>query len=137
MPQIGNVVINDGAGTPVAHTFAPVTINGPLASYADRSGGIAVGFPTITASLTSPTKTSRLYKARLRVVVPVLETLSNSTVSGILPAPTKGYDMTADMTFLMPERSTLQNRKDLLAFAKNLLANALVTAVIENNETIY
>lgn len=137
MPAIGNIVINDGASTPVAHTFAPVTILGTMASYADRSSGISVGYPTITASLTAPSKTSRLYKARLKVVFPVLETISNSTMSGIAPAPTKAYDLTADMTFLMPERSTLQDRKDILALAKNLLANAVTTALVENNETIY
>jgi len=137
MPAIGNIVINDGAATPVAHTFAPVAVNGDLASYADRSGGISVGYPTITASLAAPSKTSRLYKARIKVVMPVLETISNSTMSGIAPAPTKAYDITADMTFLMPERSTLQDRKNILAFAKNLLANAVVTALVENNETVY
>jgi len=137
MPAIGNIVINDGAATPVAHTFAPVTITGPIASFADRSGGISVGYPVISASLTAPSKTSRLYKARLKLVLPVLETISNSTMSGIAPAPTKAYDLTADMTFLMPERSTLQNRKDILALAKNLLADAVVTALVQNNETIY
>lgn len=137
MPAIGNVVINDGQATPVAHTFSPVTISGPVASYADRSGGIAVGFPTITASLVAPSKTSRLYKARIKVVMPVLETISNSTMSGILPAPTKAYDLTADMTFFMPERSTLADRKNIFAYAKNLLANALCTALVETNETIY
>jgi hypothetical protein len=137
MPAIANIVINDGQGTPVAHTFAPVTIKAEVASYADRVGGISVGYPTITASLSQPTKTSRLYKARLKVVMPVLETVSNSTMSGILPAPTKAYDVTADMTFFMPERSTLSDRKNILAYAKNLLANAVSTALIETNETIY
>jgi hypothetical protein len=137
MPQIGNIVINDGATTPVAHTFGPVGITGPLASYADRVGGISVGYPIITASLVNPSKTSRNYKARLKIVMPVLETISNSTMSGIAPAPTKAYDLTADITFIMPERSSLQNRKDILAFAKNLLANAVTTALVENNETVY
>lgn len=137
MPSIGNIVINDGATTPVAHTFAPVGINGAVASFADRSGGFSVGYPTITASIANPSKTSRLYKARFKVVLPVMETISNSTMSGIAPAPTKAYDLTADVTFLMPERSSLQNRKDILALARNLLANAVATALIENNESIY
>lgn len=137
MPTFGNVVINDGQGTPVAHTFAPVNLIGNAANFADRSGGIAVGYPTVLATMSLPSKTSRLYKARFKVVLPVLETVSNSTMSGILPAPTKAYDLTADMTFFMPERSTLADRKNILAYAKNLLANAVVTALVENNETVY
>lgn len=137
MPAIGNIVINDGKATPVAHTFSPVAQTGLLSSFADRSGGISVGYPTITISTAQPSKTSRLYKARLKVVFPILETLSNSTMSGITPAPTKAYDVSADITFMMPERSTLADRKDILALAKNLLSNALVAAIVENNETLY
>lgn len=137
MPALGNVVINDGATTPVAHTFGPVGTKDGVSSYADRSGGIAVGYPTITVSLIQPSKTSKLYKARIKVVMPVLETISNSTVSGILPAPTKGYDMSADVTFILPERSSLQNRKDILAYCKNLLADAVTTAIVQNLETVY
>lgn len=137
MTAFAAVTINDGAATPVAHTFSPVNIVADVAKFADRSGGISVGYPTLTVSLTAPSKTSRLYKARCKVVMPVLETISNSTMSGIAPAPTKAYDLTADMTFFMPERSTLQNRKDILAYAKNLLAHAMVTALVQDNENIY
>lgn len=137
MPAFGNIVINDGQGTPVAHTFAPVNILGNTASYADRAGGISVGYPTVSVTLSLPSKTSRLYKARLKVVMPVMETISNSTMSGILPAPTKAYDLTADMIFYMPERSTLADRTNILAYAKNLLAHATATSVVQSNETVY
>lgn len=137
MPAIGNIVINDAAATPVAHTFSPSGIEGPLAKFDDRSGGISVGFPRITISSIAPTRTSRLYKARFKIVLPVLENTSGSSSNGFTPAPTKAYDLTADMTFILPERSTLQNRKDIFAFAKNLLSNATAVAVVENNEVVY
>lgn len=137
MPSLANIVINDGATTPVAHTFAPVSQSGTGAVLADRSGGISVGYPTFEINTSLPSKTSRLYKTRLKIALPVLENVTNSTISGIAPAPTLSYTMTADMTFFMPERSNLQNRKDIIAFAKNALANALVSAVLENNETLY
>lgn len=137
MPAIGNVVINDNEATPVAHTFAPVGINGPVASYADRASGISVGYPRLTASLVVPSKGSKLYKARFKLVLPVLENITNSTMSGVLPAPTKAYDLTADLQFIMPERSTLQDRKNIMALAKNLLADAVATALVETNANIY
>lgn len=137
MPAIGNITINDGATTPVAHTFSPVGISGDVAKFADRSGGISLGFPQITISSVAPTKTSRLYKARIKVVLPVLENSTGTASNGFAPAPTKAYDLMADMTFILPERSTQQNRKDLLAFVKNLLAHATPTSVIQDNDAVY
>lgn len=137
MPAIGTITINDGAATPVAHNFTPSGISGDVAKYDDRSGGISVGFPRITISSAAPSKTSRLYKARVKVVLPVLENIAGTSSNGFTPAPVKAYDLTADMTFILPERSTQQNRKDLLAFAKNLLANAVVTSVVQDNEVVY
>ena len=137
MPAIATITINDGAGAPVAHNFSPSGITGDVAKYHDRVGGISVGFPAITISSVSPTKTSRLYKARMKIVLPVLENTSGTASNGFTPAPTKAYDLIADMTFILPERSTQQNRKDLLAFAKNLLAHAVPTAVIQDNEVVY
>lgn len=137
MPAIGNITINDGAATPIAHTFTPSGITGEVARYHDRSGGISVGFPAISISSVTPSKTSRLYKARVKVVLPVLENTSGSASNGFTPAPTKAYDLMADMTFILPERSVKQNRKDLLAFVKNLLAQPVITSVIEDNEVVY
>lgn len=137
MPTFGTITINDGATTPVAHNFSPVGIAGDVAKYADRVGGISVGYPVVTVSSTAPSKTSRLYKARIKVVLPVLENSTGTASNGFAPAPTKAYDLIADMTFLLPERSTQQNRKDLLAFAKNLLAHATPVAVIQDNDVVY
>lgn len=137
MPAFGPIVIKDAATPPVAHTFSPVQISGNVASYADRLSGVAVGYPHITASMVRPSKTSRLTKVRLRCVMPVLETLGTNTVTGIVPQPTKAYDVTADLTFILPERSGLQHRQDILAFAKGMLNDAVLSQLILTNETIY
>ena len=108
MPAIATITINDGAGAPVAHNFSPSGITGDVAKYHDRVGGISVDFPAITISSVSPTKTSRLYKARMKIVLPVLENTSGTASNGFTPAPTKAYDLIADMTFILPERSTQQ-----------------------------
>lgn len=137
MPAFANIVINDGAGTPVAHTFGPAALEGLKSSFADRAGGITVGFPTIEITSWLPGKGSHLHKVRAKVVLPVLEVSSSDTYAGIAPAPTKAYDMTAVLEFYLPERSTLQNRKDIRAFASNLCANAIITSLVETQETVY
>lgn len=139
MPAIGNLTINDGQAAPVAHTFAPSGISGLVASYADRSGGIPVGYNTVDASLRPPSAQSRekMYLATVRIKTPILDVTSPSTASGIQPAPTVGYTPIAELKFWLPERSTLQNRKDLRAYAKNIMADAVVTALVETLENVY
>lgn len=146
MPALASITINDGQATPVAHTFNPSGPDRNGASHLfDRSGGIAIGFPEILLSLTTPaparsgqeSTSNRLYRASFRITVPVLEVTSPQTGTGIQPAPTKGYDMTFKGEFILPERSTLQNRKDILAYAKNLLAHAFSTSLVQDLESIY
>jgi len=137
MPAIATLYVNDGQATPVSHSFEPLSLTGNLAVYEDRSGGISVGFPRIFLWVSPPSKTSRLHKVRIKIVRPSLETISNSTMSGILPAPTKAYDTTFDCTFFLPERSTLADRKDIIAFARNILLNAVSASLVEAQSAIY
>lgn len=137
MGAIANLVLSDGAATPVAHTFAPLNVIGDVATYVDRATGITIGYPMVKITITQPTKALKLTKVRTRVTMPVLEVLTASTYNGITPAPTKAYDLTFDSTFFLPERSTLQNRKDILAYAKNYLASSLVSSIIQDQESIY
>jgi hypothetical protein len=122
---------------PVAHSFAPVQNIDGVAKYADRAGGIALGYPVVTLSVRQPTSGSRTFKIQAKVVTPVLEVTSPSTSSGIQPAPTKAYDLIANVEFVLPERAALLERKNLQAYVKNLLAHATFTAAVENLEAVY
>jgi hypothetical protein len=51
-----------------------------------------------------------------------MEQTSASTASGIQPVPTKAYDCTAIMEFLLPERSTKVERQALFDTVLSLLA---------------
>lgn len=137
MPAISAISIWDALATPVLHTFSPLSITGNYAIYEDRSSGISVGFPRIHVWVSPPSKTSRLHKVRVKIVRPTLETISNSTYSGITPAPTKAYDTTVDMTFFLPERSIIQDRKDILAYAIGFLNDSVGAALVRDQETVY
>jgi len=132
MTQFADVVINDGAATPVAHTFTARRIDAGVAKFQDIASGIAVGFPTILVSLREPVKGSKIpmYKAVLKWIVPKMEVVNASTYNGITPAPTKAYDVTATMEILIPERSVTQDRKDLVAYITNTLGHATFKAII-------
>lgn len=138
MSAFAPIIIADGLATPVNRTFSPVSIDmAGVAKLADRSGGLAIGFPVVTLSVRNPSKTSRNYKVTGKVVVPTLEVTSPSTATGIQPAPTKAYDLMGTFEFVLPERSTVQERANVLAFMKNLLANSNVVNAVGSFETIY
>ena len=130
--------INDGQATPVAHTFSPVSIDAAgIAKWVDRVGGISIGFPTVTLSVREPSKSSRAYKVTRKIVLPVLEVTSASTATGIQPAPTKAYELINTSEWVLPERSSLADRANLLAYAKNIDALAVVQDAIKNYDPVF
>lgn len=141
MAAIANIVINDGLATPVPHTFAPAKTSADTALLEDRSAGIYIGFNKLTMSLNRPTgasrDASRNLKLSIKIETPKLETVSNNTVSGIAPAPTISYRPTVELMVTFPERCSLQDRKDLQAYIKNVLSNAFVTDAFEKYELPY
>lgn len=141
MPAIAAMVIKDGKPAPLDHTFSPVRVDASaVAKLVDRSGGIAAGFPVITLQLREPVgnnSKSRIYKATVKVFVPVLEVSAPSTASGFQPAPTVAYTQASTHEFLIPERSTPADRADIYAYSKNLLAHAVVASMILNLEPVY
>lgn len=138
MANIAPIVIADGATTPVNHTFSPVGQDASgVTKFTDRALGISIGFPVLTISVRSPSKTSRNYRIIGKIVRPTLEVTAPSTATGIQPAPTKAYDITGHVEFVIPERSVKAERDDILAFMKNLLANANMVNAVSNYETIY
>lgn len=135
-----NIVLADAQATPVNHTFVPMgRDNNGVFVFEDQSATNAIGNGRITVELKKPTAAQakmssegRTVRARVTVSVPVLETVSNATVSGIPPAPTVSYIPRATMEFIMPERSTLQNRKDLRKFVASVLGDTQILGVVEN-----
>lgn len=135
-----DIVLADALGTPVNHTFVP---EGPdknaVFTFTDQSQVNAIGFWKITCSIKRPTvpvagqnSSQRTFRIQITLNEPILEVVSNDTVSGIAPAPTVSYTPRAILEFLMPERSSLQNRKDMRKMFYNLLNETQMVALMEN-----
>lgn len=145
MPAPGNIVINDGATTPVAHTFKPISrdANG-VVHYADQSGGVPIGYARVTINVKQAPATlapgstakSTVNRVRFKIEIPVLEVTSPSTGSGIQPAPTVAYTTMASLEFVIPTRTAELDRKHILAYAKNLLSATLATDLVVNSEAL-
>lgn len=141
MAAIANIVVNDGLATPVAHTFAPAKTQADFALLEDRASGIYIGYNKLTFALTRPSgdakQANRNLKLSVKLETPKLETVSNNTYSGIAPAPTVSYRPTVEMSFVLPERCTLQDRKDLRVLIFNIMSNAAFVAAVDTYELPY
>lgn len=126
---LDNVVKTTSATVGVNRTLDPEGFQLPgVARWVDRSGGIAIGFPALTLSVRAPTKASRVYKVTAKFSIPTLEQTSPSTATGIQPQPTKAYDCTGIMEFLLPERSTLAERTAFFSNIASLFATTITAS---------
>lgn len=145
MPQAANIVLADALATPVNHTFIPIGKDKDgVFWFEDQSQASPAGYWRVSIQLKRPValkagqnSNGRQYRAVIGLHEPILEVVSNSTVSGIIPAPVVSYIPRNFNESVIPERSTLQNRKDLRKMSMNLLGNALVVDVLENLTDIY
>lgn len=140
MAAFGNIVLSDALGTPVNHTFVNASSKDGLLNWQDQTAasnplGVPVGFNQIFGSATMSKDVNAgkgKFALDLRLIMPTLETVSNSTQSGILPAATWAYDCAFFGKLVVSARSTAQNRKDLRKMASNLLTIAQIQEWIEN-----
>lgn len=123
------VIKTSSATVGVDRTFDPEGFQLPgVARWVDRSGGIQVGYPAFTLSVRRPTKASRVFKVTAKLVLPTLETITASTATGIAPAPTKAYDHTVVIEFMLPERGAVAERTILLNNLISLLATTITAS---------
>lgn len=107
---------------PLTENFVPVAHNGNVVVYHDRAQAIPSLRKTLTLSLAVPTKTSKLYKARFRMVVPV----EKMDLSGATPVGTgiADYINSFDLTYILDGRSTEASRQDLFNLLSEFLGSS-------------
>jgi hypothetical protein len=137
MAQITAITLTDAASTPVARVFNPAKREGDVYRYDHRGGGIVAGYGQLTISQKLPSKTSKYTTVQMRLVDPILEQTSPSTSTGIQPAPTVAYSNGVEIKFTCHERSSVQDRKNLLAMVRDLVDEALTTNAVENYDFAY
>jgi len=139
MATATNIILNDAAATPVAHTFQPTNKDGNVMKWEELGVAPAtIGNRYITAELVrtqSPSsKTNsgeRNNRVRVTLHCPTLETLGTDD-NGMLPPPTVAYICRASGgEYILPERSTLQERKDLRKMNYELQNSPQIVAMIE------
>ena len=149
MPAIANIVLANGETTPVNHTFAPLGQDSKTGIWwfedqSPRVGTTSVlGFPRIGISTKRVTNSepgmsskSVVTRVNFTIALPQMETLGTSS-SGLTPSQTVAYVDRFKGEFILSARDVIADRKDSLAYAKNLFANALVVDLVQNLTTLY
>lgn len=136
-----NIVLNDAAATPVAHTFQPTGKDAKGVMWFEELGvaTATIGNNRISMELvrslppaSGSNSGDRVNRVKVTLHMPVLETLGTND-NGILPPPTVAYISRASGgEYILPERSSLQNRKDLRKMNYELQNNAQVIAAVES-----
>lgn len=130
MPKFDIVtVVSDVAGT---HTYTPSSNQGGLSSWINYAAATPTLQSKLTVSVAQPSKTSKLYKARIKLVVPVPKKDLNGAVTGLVD-----HVNSVDMTFLSSEASTILERSNLLELATALLNTQLILDVVPEARSIY
>jgi len=135
MPANAAIAIQDGASTPVTHTFSPTKIdaNG-IATFEERVSGVPIGYPTITWSVRAPTKGSSTYKVTGKLTQPKVVDVTDSSGKTV---KTVDYTNLATIDLVVSNKSTKQERKDLRVLVANALNNALLVTSADDLESFW
>lgn len=138
MTTATNIVLADALATPVNHTFIPTGRDEKdVFWFVDQSQSNEIGYWKVSVAIKKPsmprpgeTSSSRVTRIVITLHEPILETLSNNA-AGYTPAPTVAYIPKASTEYVLHERSSLQNRKDIRKMNFNLQNDANIIAVVE------
>jgi len=134
-----SMVLADAQVTPVNHTFVPMGKD-PMGVFwfYDQSASNAIGFWRISVEIKQPaapkqgeSSAERNYRFKIGLHEPILEVLSNNS-AGYTPAPTVAYTPRCISEFIISERASLQNRKDLRKMIASCLNDINIVQVVEN-----
>jgi len=127
MTQFATVGINDSAAANVNFLTSNINYSTGVATWL-AAGASFDASRALTFSLALPTSKSTRSRIKVKVMIPIMD---------VTNALLKKDELLFTGEFVVPKTSTLLQRQDLLAFAKNFLANALVTNAVQSNESVY
>lgn len=120
-----NLVVNDRAGTPVAHTFSPDGDDANGVHIFSEKVGVPAGYSRYTASLR---QTNGKFRALLKLAVPITQT---QTINGV-SAPVIVRTSFCEVSLTFDGLSTAQERADTIG----MMANSLATSQTQINDMI-
>lgn len=143
MPAASNIVINDGATTPVSHTFTPIGKDDKGVLWFEQTtpaptnilGAKKIGYKQVR-NLSAGKVLNASSKLTVSLMLPTIETMSVSD-GGFVPAPQLAYAEKARVELDLADRSTKQERKDTRVLTSNLLASSQLVTAVDDLQPMY
>lgn len=135
MSNIANIVVFDGAATPVSHTLIPVEVvkdskTGQITAIWREQLAALPTYAQVTATARlSKTRRSGVWNVDFRVEVPVMESVSGQNALGYTAAPKVAYVDTSGFYGHYHERGTIAGRRLSRQIAVNA-SNNVSTSVV-------
>lgn len=132
MVQRTNLVINDRAATPVAHTYVPTGTDANGVLVFSEKTGVPAGDPRFTTQLR---RSNGKIRPSLRLQIPVVQTQTINGVSN--PVIVRTAYVNFDATF--DGLSTPQERKDAIGLMANALASGqpMINSMLTDLDDIF
>jgi len=140
MQAQSNIVVNDAAGVPVAHTFVAYgskRVNDhTIAEYFERDALGKVGWSRVSIRHYPPKGKGGLDKYLFRLEKPILESASGTTADGYVPPEKLAYMPAFEAVVYAPIRATEQELADVFEMGTNVIRTAAVKSLVKYRETL-
>lgn len=127
MTQFTTLNLKDDSASEVAFTVEGINYQTNVASWVNV-GSFYDESPRATFSLVPPTARASRARVRAKVTIPIMD-----SVSGAI----KVDELIANVEFVLPKNSNLNQRKNLRAFLVDFVNDNVVINAIQNFESVY
>lgn len=145
MANAVNIVLADAQATPVNHTFLPLGKDARgVFWFEDQSQANSIGFWRISYEIKKPlpgapgaqSAHDRVTRVKVTLHEPVLETTGTAD-SGLPALPTIAFIDRVSTEYILSERASTQNKKDLRKMNYSLQNEPQLIAMVENGIPVY
>lgn len=132
MPQASVLTINDGAATPVAHSFTPRGFVGPqFTTFVDLDNDTPAGRPILSVAMDPASSKRNTNRIKITFAYPKLAT---SAIDG---SERVVYTARFSADCIVPNDMNTEDREHFAAFIKNALANSVVNGYISDLDPVW
>jgi hypothetical protein len=131
MAQRGNITLTDAATTPVNRVFKPYQSSENLILWRDTTQAVFAGQNRLTLVQRLANKQARSNKISWKLECPVLEQTAAYGPYSL------AYTNLASLELVLHDRSSQQERKDVLAQMRDLIEEAIVQAQVHDLDFVY
>lgn len=130
MSQIANITVYDGAASPALHTLVAISVTREggkvTALWRENAASVPV-YAQVYCTMTLERQKNGIWREEVRVVVPVMESVSGQNAAGYTAAPKVAYENTMNTIGFFHERSDTAGRRLVRQMAINILGSVITS----------